>query len=270
MASNIATASGLAQDQGQSEDPSLHFTKLFVKFLQLVYGTFEKGNYRWSMDPDTTEVLITGESPINREAIEKNPSIVVSRGPYNYGNLAMDQFAGPHFKKDASGQKVLVPNLDHATGRRRHTDLVGGSISFNCLSMEGLEAGRLAHICAMAVRRLKRTLMKAGLHRVGEDVSVSAESPPGAIVSGDSNGGVVMVTVSLPFFFQDFWSVEPADKKLLTQLDMALTSNLNFPAPGAVPIKEPGINGKTLTYSRLVSLNTRTGIGTLKTPKPRK
>jgi len=257
--------SGVVQEQGPGEDPLYHYTRLFVRFLQLVYATFEKGNYRWALDEHTTEIVISDQATIARETVEKRPAILVARGPVAYGNLSLDQFAGPHFK---DGQ--LVPNFDVTTGRRRHTDLCSTSISFNCLSREGIEAGRIAHICAMAVRRLKRTLMKAGLHRVGEELQIGSESAPGAIVSPESDNEVVMVSVSVPFYYQDFWSVEPVDKVLLKSIDLALTSRLNIPAPGAEAIKAPGINGKVLTYTKTLSLTSRTRISSSTTPKPRK
>lgn len=263
MTSRVAT--GVTQEQGPGEDPLYHYTRLFVRFLQIVFGSFEKGSYRWDLDEHNSDVLISDQARITREVAEKRPAVLVARGPVGYGNLSLDQFAGPHFK---NGE--LVPNLDVTTGRRRHTDLCSSSVSFNCLSKEGIEASRLAHICAMSVRRLKRTLMKAGLHRVGEEIQIGSESSPGSIVSPESDNEIVLVSVTVPFYYQDFWSVEPVDKVLLKNIDLALTSNLNFPAPGAVEIKEPGINGKVLTYDKTLSLTTRVRTGSLKTPKPRK
>jgi hypothetical protein len=257
-------AVGEPQPQGPGEDPLYHYTRLFVRFLQLVFGTFEKGNYRWDLDELNSDIIISDQARLARETVEKRPAILVARGPVAYGNIAMDQFAGPHLK---NGQ--LVPNFNMETGARRHTDLCSSSVSFSCLSKEGIEAGRLAHISAMAVRRLKRSLMKAGLHRVGEEIQIGSESAPGAIVQ-DADNEIVMVSVTVPFFYQDFWTVEPADKSLLKHIDLALTSRLNFPAAGAVPIKEPGMNGKTLTYDKVLTLTQRSGIGTAKTPKPRK
>jgi len=164
---------------------------------------------------------------------------------------------------------MKYPNLDTETGTRRFTDLVASTMTYNCLSREGLEAQRIAWIAMMATRRLKRALMSAGLHRVGEEIQVSAESPPGAIVSSDSEPEIVMVSVTVPFYFQDFWSIGPGDKKLLKNIDLALTSTARYPAPGAVVIREPGMNGKVLTYDKVVSIVQRVR-AIDGTPKPRK
>ena len=53
--SDLSTPTGPPQPQGPGEDPLLHFTKIFVRFLQLVFATFEKGSYQWSQDLELTE-----------------------------------------------------------------------------------------------------------------------------------------------------------------------------------------------------------------------
>lgn len=265
MADSLRIAAGAPEPQGPGEDPLYHYNRIFVRFLQLVFASFDKGKYHWELDNNLTEIQISDQSTIAHEAAEQRPSILVARGPANFGNIAMDQFAGPHFDKKGG----LVRNLDQATGARRHTDLVSASVSYNCLSSEGVEAQRIAWIAAMATRRLKRSLMKAGLHRVGEEIQVGAESPPGAIVQPDS-GEIIMVSVSVPFFFQDFWTVEPVDKVLLKNIDLALRSTVNF-APGESALNAPAINGRILEYDRekALSLSQRVHITADKGPKPR-
>ncbi len=264
--------SGEPQPQGQGEDPLLHYTKVFARFLQLVFATFEKGAYRWTPEDANTDIYITDQVPFPEEVVEKRPAIVLTRGPASFGNLALDQFAGPGplpKYPDPPTTDMKHPNLDWESGTKRYTDLVSSTMTYNCMSKEGLEAQRIAWIAMMATRRLKRSLMKAGLHRVGEEVQVSSESPPGAIISPEADTEIVMVSVTVPFYFQDYWSIGPADKKLLKHIDLALTSHVNYPAPGAVTIREPGINGRVLTYDKTLSLVQRVRIQD-GTPKPRK
>ncbi len=249
MTDSIRAQAGSPEPQGPGEDPLFHYTKLFVRFLQLVFASFDKGKYHWELDQQLTEITISDQSTIARDAVEQRPAIIVARGPASFGNIALDQFAGPHFDK----QRTLVPNLDQSTGARRHTDLVSASMSYNCLSSEGIEAQRLAWIASMATRRLKRSLMKAGLHRVGEEIQVGAESAPGAIVQPDGNE-IIMVSVSVPFFFQDFWTVEPVDKVLLKNLNMALRSTVNFGTEERA-LNAPAINGRVLEYDRSKALS---------------
>lgn len=260
--------SGEPQPQGPGEDPLFYYTKLFARFLQLVFATFEKGSYRWTDDPNLTDIYISDQCPLPQETVEKRPAIILTRGPTSFGNLALDQFSGPG-PLPKPGKDMEHPNVDWETGTKRYTDLVASTMTYNCLSREGLEAQRIAWIAMMATRRLKRSLMKAGLHRVGEEIQVGSESPPGAIISGESAPEIILVSVSVPFYFQDYWSIGPVDKKLLKHIDLALTSSANYPAPGAVTIREPGINGRVLTYDKTLSLVQRVRVqdGTPKTRK---
>lgn len=249
MSERIVT--GLPQAQGPGEDPLYHYTRLFVRFLQLVFGSFEKGNYHWDEDEALTDVLISDQAVSGRDVAEKRPAIIVMRGPANFAGLAMDQFH----------------SYDPSTGARTHTDLVSCSVTYNCLSSEGVEAQRLAWISMMATRRLKRTLMRAGLHRVGEEVAMGPESPPGALIQGDP-AEITLVTVSVPFFFQDAWSVEPVDKVLLKNIDLALTSKASDDV--SPTLKEPGMNGRELNIERTLSLTSRVRAAGKAYPKPRK
>lgn len=239
---------GPVQPQGPGEDPLLHYTKLFVKFLQLVFGTFEKGSYKWTGDPQTTDIVISHDLSFGGEVVERTPCIVVTRGPFAFGNVAMDQFKA----------------LDEKTGRRSHTDLVSASVTYQCMSKESLEAQRLAWISMMATRRLKRNLMRAGLHRVGEEIQVSPSQSADGLIGTDTDAE--LVTVSVPFYFQDSWTIEPVDKILLKDLELALTLKANSPV--VATIQGPSMNGTALQVEKTESLTERVkGRGPL--PRPR-
>lgn len=265
---SVKVQTGLPQPQGAGEDPLLHYTRLFVRFLQLAFATFEKGNYKWSDDEALTDIIISDQATLARDVVEKRPAILVARGPASFGNISLDQFSGPG-PLPKNGGDMEHPNYDPYSGTKRYTDLVACTMTYNCISKEGLEAQRIAWISMMATRRLKKSLMKAGIHRVGEDLQVGSESAPGMIVPNESDNEAVMVSVSVPFYFQDYWSIGPQDKKLLKHIDLALTSELNFPAQGAVQIRKPGMNGRVLNYDKTLSLVQRVRIES-GTPKPRK
>ena len=132
---------------------------------------------------------------------------------------------------------------------------------------EGLESQRIAWIAGYFTRTLKRTLMKAGLHRVGEEVQFGSESAPGSIVQPDSNE-IILVSVSVPFYFQNSWSVEPIDKLLLKRVELAL--QYGEEAPSSVQINPPSIYGKVLATDNVLPLTMRVSAGQFKSPKPRK
>lgn len=260
---------GVPQPQGVGEDPLTHYTRVFVRFLQVLFTSFEKGAYHWDLDEKSSDIIISDQATIRKEEVEKRPAILVSRGPLALTNIAMDQFAGPILQRDPkTGQPYFKPNIDHQSGARRHTDLSSCTMTYNCLSREGLEAQRIAWICGYFTRALKRTLMKAGMHRVGEEISFGSESSPGSIVQPDPNE-IVMVSVGVPFYFQDSWSVEPVDKLLLKHVELALRSTTDADLD-IVRINEPSIYGQVLGVTNVVSLNTQVSVGPIKSPKPRK
>jgi len=250
---SFRTNTGVPLPQGVSEDPLTHYTRVFTRFLQLVFASFEKGEYQWSEDENHSDIIIQDQGTVNREAVERRPAIIVARGPVSFANIGLDQF-----KK-----------FDFSEGKRTHTDLMGGNISYNCLAKEGLEAQKIAWVSAYATRALKRSLMRAGVHRVGEEIQIGAESPPGSIVQPDTEE-VTMVSVNVPFHAQQTWSVEPIDKILLKGIDIAINSKLNYPDIGAKKIRSPGIYGKVLSYTKLITLNSGVRVRLYQTPTSRK
>lgn len=265
--------STVVQPSGVGEDSLTHHLRLFTRFLQVVFATWDKASYRWSDDESTTDIIIQGEGVISPTVCEKRPAIIVSRSPTAWTNISLDQFAGPLLKRDPkTGQTTFVPNMDPETGAVRHTDLLASTIIFNVLSSEGMEAVRLAGFCAYAVRTLKTSLMRAGVHRVGEDIQIGSVSPPGALVQPEGTE-IFMVPVTVPFFYQQTYTISPKDKLLLTEVNTALSSEIGYPAPGGVPIKEPsppGINGRVIGYTSVLTLNQAMTAGPYKPPRPRR
>lgn len=247
--SEMRVNTGPVQPQGVSEDPLTSHVRLFTRFLQIYFSNFEKGSYQWGPDLLTTDVIIQAEHAVASEVVEKRPAIVVGRGPVAFTNIAIDQFAGPLLDAKTG---AFTANLG-VDGSRRHTDLLSSYAIFSCLSREGIEAQRLAWASAQAVRTLKRVLMKAGIHRVGEDIQISAESPPGSIVTGDPSE-ILLVAVTLPFYFQQTWVVGPNDKTLLTHIGVALRSELG--ATEATPaFNGPSLYGQSLEDARSVPID---------------
>lgn len=238
--SDAKISSGVPQPQGVGEDPLFHYTRLFVRFLQVVFSTFEKGAYRWEPDLELTDIVISDQGVFGNSVVEKRPSIVCMRGGASWSNVSMDQFKSFDFK----------------TGTRSHTDLIASSMVYHCMSREGLEAQRIAWIAAYATRVLKRNLMRAGLHRVGENVDMGPESDAGSLL-GDSGKELQLVSVSVPFFFQDSYSIAPVDNLLLKDLNLRLTSEVNSPAAAKTVLQAPALGGRVLKIDKVISITQR-------------
>lgn len=231
---------GPVQPQGMREDPLLHYPRLLVKFLQMVFGSFPVGDYRWEEDREKTEIFISLDGTYALTENEGRPQIVVRRGGFRFANLSIDQFKGH----------------DSATGRVTHTDLSQGAVTYNCIAREGLEAQRIAWACSHFTRSLKRSLMRAGFHQIGETVDIGEEEPAQKSFP-DVAAGSVLVRVFVPFFFQDTWSVEPIDKLLLTKLETTLRSEREVPVDSGPLLKRPAYGGRVLHDYETISLTQR-------------
>lgn len=253
------------QDISQGDDPLTYWTRVFVRFLQIAHATWDKSFLKWSPDDTLTDIIIQDQGTIAKEVVEKRPAIIVSRGPVAFTNVALNQFAGPAYAADGT----YIPNSDSRIGSVRHTDLLSSTMTYNCLSKEGLEAQRIAWFCSYATRALKKVLLNAGLHRVGEEIQVGAETAPGAIVGPDSNE-IILVPVYVPFYFQQTYTIAPKDKILLNEVITTISSELNYPSSGSEPIVEPGVGGNTVRYESVLTLSQASKAGPYKSPKPRR
>lgn len=206
---------GLVEPQGRGEEPLYFFTRVYLLFLQGLFRQFPEGSYRWSDDEKLTELAITDQAPIPRDRIEQRPHIITMRGPAQFGRLTLDQ----------------MQDVNAHTGMKRRTDLVACTMTLACIAKLGPEAQRIAWIVMTHLRRFKELLQRAGMHQVGEDVSISPESPPGSMVEGESDSEFVMVTVNSPFFFQWTEEVTPADALKLRAIEVHMKSAL-LPAAG--------------------------------------
>lgn len=176
-------------------------------FFQMPAGDgcfhFEAGQHPGSTDEENTEIIISDAGSVNTDSVEKRPAILISRGPFAWGNTSLDQL----LKKE--------PGV--SSFRRVHTDLLSGSFVLNCVSRAGLEAEEVALIVARAIRIYRRQLQKAGFFHIGTLVQVGSETPAGALVSGDSAEDFINVPVSFPVFYQDSWIVDK-DAQLLNAI----------------------------------------------------
>ena len=204
--SNEQVMSGLVEPQGRGEEPLFHFTRVYLLFLQGLFKQFPEGSYRWSDDAKLSEIVITDQAPIPRERIEQRPAIVAMRGPAQFANLSLDQ----------------MRKLDSRTGMKERTDIVACTMSLNCIAKMGPEAQRIAWIVMSRIRGMKELLQRAGMHKVGDDLQIGPESPPGAMVAGEADPEWVMVTVQSPFYVQWTEQSTPADALSLRAVELHL------------------------------------------------
>lgn len=201
--------SGLPFSPEMAEEPLYYYTRVFLLFLQGLFEQFETGYYKWSPNEETSEIMITDQVPIPRNRTEQKPQIVTMRGPAQFANLSLDQ----------------MRSVNPRTGEKERTDLISCTMTINCIARGGVEAQRLAWIVMRHIRTFKRTLQQCGMHKVGDELQMGPESPPGAFMS-EADPEWVLVTIFCPFYFQWTEKDRPTDALLLRNIETKLKSAL--------------------------------------------
>lgn len=235
---NDQAASGLVDPQGLGEEPLYYFTRCFLLFLQGLFEQFPEGAHKWSSDEKLTEIAIHDQVPIPKERVEQKPQLVTMRGPAQFANMSLDQ----------------MRNLNLRTGEKERTDLVSCTMTINVIAKNGVEAQRLAWIVMRHVRTFKTALQRTGMHKVGDDVQMSPESPPGSFVSGEVDPEFVLISVFCPFFFQWTEKSRPLDALLLrgieARLQTAMLPTAATTTEGAIKaraaLRVPSIRGRAI------------------------
>jgi hypothetical protein len=102
--------------------------------------------------------------------------------------------------------------LDIATGSESFSDLLEGTISFNCIAKEGLEAEELASIVFNILTAYKNKLTGAGLHKI-HNISIGPEQA----LEIDSEPNVSAVTVTVQYSKQETVSIAPKFFNMLVE-----------------------------------------------------
>lgn len=223
--SNEQVASGYVEDQGLGEEPLFYFTRVFLLFLQGLFEQMDPGSYRWLHDEKLSEIAITDQVPIPVSRVDQKPHLITMRGPARFANLTLDQ----------------MRTVNPRTGEKERTDLISCTMSICCLAKNGIEAQRLAFIVARHVRTFKTSIQRTGMHKVGDEIEIGPESPPGALVA-EPDPSVVMCTVTLPFHFQWTERSRPLNAALLRSIELKLQSAM---LPAAATSTEGSVEART-------------------------
>lgn len=162
-------------------------------------------SFHWEEDDSVSELVISDKNSLDTDSVGARPAIIVSRGDFQFGNIAIDQ---------------LLRQTAH-DGKRVHTDLVAGSYTIHCVASEGRVAEILAVIVARALRVFRRELQRAGYHLIGNVVGVGQESDANEVLGQDADSKYRQVAVSFPVYYQDAWTVTP-QAELLQRISFKL------------------------------------------------
>lgn len=173
-------------------DPLYHSTRLLLGFTQGLFKVLPRGQYKWSPVMEETEIIITDQDAITAEVVANTPAILTIQGQASFMNISMNS-------KEMSNMH---------TGNDIFRDVVTSTMTFNCISKNGVEASRLAWFLASQIKALRVFLQRKGpFVRIGHDVIIGAEQPSKGLVNDLVDGGAVNVVVSVPYFLPFMWEV---------------------------------------------------------------
>jgi len=178
------------RDPGSIIETHQIIKQIGLEFLQIMYS--ESGpdtGLTWDSDESQTELSILDKYAFNLEDVMVRPAIVANRGPVRWSN--------------SSGFQQMQ-EMDMRRGRVIGTDLMSGSIVFNCFSKEGVEAESIAGNVFDWFRVFRKPLRRSGLFRV-QSTSMGEE----ALVKSDSRPDLSVVPVQVEASVQVRWSIEP-------------------------------------------------------------
>lgn len=119
-----------------------------LEFLQIVFSARPQDSFKYDADDTISEIQIQDAYAANLKTMGSMPSIIAVRGPVSW----MGQGLG--------GNSLEMRNVP--TGDHTFNDVLVGSLTFNCMSREEVEAEDLAMIVMNSFRYFRPALQKYG------------------------------------------------------------------------------------------------------------
>lgn len=193
------------------DEPLTQLRMLYAAFVQGLFAAAPAGSYHWNSDTNSTEIYISGETPVKAETIGMRPAISFTRGPIQFYSLGMDDMLKYQFSTGQKTKSVLIP----------------GVMSINCCSRNALESEKIAWVVAEHLWLLREMLIGANLfYEVGRQPQVSSPSPAEGIVAADSGDEWYATVVSSPFQFPRMSQFTPLNAQIVNSIEMQITAQL--------------------------------------------
>lgn len=178
------------------EDRLLTATRAWLVWLQGLFKNRPLGRYRWSPNSAETEIVITDQNPDEVDRTNKRPIISTARGPATWASTSMSQ----------------TELVSYASEDRRVIDMFSCSMTISVVAREGLEAQAIAYTIFRMIPVFRDGIARLGrMHAIGNQVTVSPETPKGQLVPGSSTSEWKMVQLTIPFYVQEVISVSEED-----------------------------------------------------------
>jgi hypothetical protein len=161
--------------------------RCFLSFIQSWFRT-QHPTLVWNADPRLTKIFIGDKYIASPAIVEKMPSIILSRGTLSWAQTSIDQRLTVDLPFGAVNGSY--PNMER-------TDLVRASVTFHCISQNGIEAESLANILFVNLVGHKDSLRKNGVHQI-LGISLGEEN----MIRGDVVPRLMSVPVHVMFTIQ--------------------------------------------------------------------
>lgn len=181
-----------------SNNAVLDVKKIFISFAQKYFENHLR--FTWTEDLRTTKLLVADKNAIELEVLEAKPGIILSRGPNRWAMVAGQKGIGDTNKEwmFPNGVETLEgPLTEVGVSRKEYKDLLEGTVTFNCISRNGLQAEEIANELFMALTVFKDEIKLHGIHMI-HGISMGEES----IIRSNASTELTVVPVTLQYTAQ--------------------------------------------------------------------
>jgi hypothetical protein len=192
-------------------DPLYAATRGFLSFCQQIFKIRDAGSWKWSENPEESEILIADfESDVGSQG-SLRPRIITQRAPAVVVNSGRDQ--------------VLSRNLGGT--EQTLAFILQSSLTFNCISREGVEAQKLAYFLLKMIIAFKPTIMRIGdIHFISNQVTMLPETGHGELFPGSSSPEWKVVRLIVPFAVQDTMKITEDFHSILRDVTTEIESGI--------------------------------------------
>lgn len=200
-------------------NPLAHAKKIFLFFLQELFAKTNPTGLIWRQDPKETQLVIKSSFARNVETNNKKPMILVDRSNAQIASRTLGS----------------IEHVDYRTGGYVRTEQVPFSLVCRILTENEYATEKIAWYISFSTFMLRHVLIRQGFYYVGNQMMISAPTPPPVgLVPGDQTN-LVMVQMQLPCSHLMTGGFTPLNRPILqdvsTKLVDAVTGDQLAPDP---------------------------------------
>ena len=171
-----------------------------LEFLQILFSQREVGSLHYDQDPGRSDIIISDVHAVDLKTVGARPAIIAIRGPLSFQGMGLGGNA--------------LEKRDTRTGKYTFNDILTGSVAFNCISREGLEAEQIGHLVFNSFKFFQPVLRKLGFLSI-KSLNIGGEA---LIEQEGGDDKTYLVPILLTVQVQDRWTLDSNVEKRLSQI----------------------------------------------------